>query len=410
MKRDYGCDPWSGLAPAVDAHLARWDKLHRVQSSAELLSRSLNERIPDAQLTNAANMPVLENWIGFAMSYGTVNEDGTPTQQIVTTEGTTISGREAFTSDKTALITAGKFAMREHDMLAKAITHYISAEVINEINEAVSQATCDPLWDTDLIARYGFAVLEEPFYVNDLHPDTGLPTDYLWLAIRAIGWRWTDTILSGDPADLVAGQGIELFLYTTPEDYERTYLASLEDAGLGQPDGTTDGRFRSNDFMIIEVIPWMFGRQWDINDETNEHIPGFLPSPVAYQRRWFHVFQRFCWQQIIAPQVHFPKRQQQRRWESMARRKDLLDYTVLRLRRVIDPNYRHELGEGVPLDHRVKVRPFWRNQYYPSLGPARLENGRMNPESHRLIWIEEHWRGPEDAPLGAMHSATAVIR
>lgn len=412
MKRDYTCEPWSGLAPAVDAHLARWDKLHRVQQDAKLMERSLHERIPNDRLEQAMNTVVMKAWVGFAMSYGTVDAEGKPTQQLVTMEGTTISGRERFQSNDTAMIMASKFALHEYEMLDKAITHYVSHEVVAEINDAVTQAKCDPLWETDLLARNGFAVLEEPFYINDLHPDTGITTDYLWIAIRAFGWRYTDTILSGDPADLTKGQGIELFLYTTPEDYERTYLASLEDAGLDHESLHRHSNRNDNDFMIIEVIPWMFGRQWDINDEeTVEHIPGFLPPAVAYQRRWFHTFCRFCWQQIIAPQVHMPKRPQQRRWEHMAKRKERLDYTVLRLRRVIDPNHvAYEGGGGVPLDHRVRVRPHPRNQYFPSLGPARLPDGRMNPASHRIIWIESHWRGPEDAPLGAMHSATSVVR
>lgn len=38
-------------------------------------------------------------------------------------------------------------------------------------------------------------------------------------------------------------------------------------------------------------------------------------------------------------------------------------------------------------DHRWKVRGHWRNQWYPSRGV------------HRPKWIEEHVRGPEDAPL-----------
>lgn len=75
----------------------------------------------------------------------------------------------------------------------------------------------------------------------------------------------------------------------------------------------------------------------------------------------------------------------------------------------VDPNYQ-PTGMGIPLEHRVKVRGHWRRVYVRSLGPARLEDGTMNPDSHRLTWIESHWRGPEEGQLGAMHSATSVIR
>lgn len=36
---------------------------------------------------------------------------------------------------------------------------------------------------------------------------------------------------------------------------------------------------------------------------------------------------------------------------------------------------------------RFPVRGFWRNHWYPKR------------EVHRPLWIEEHWRGPEDAPI-----------
>ena len=34
------------------------------------------------------------------------------------------------------------------------------------------------------------------------------------------------------------------------------------------------------------------------------------------------------------------------------------------------------------------------------MGPARLADGRMDPETHRLNWIEEYWQGPEDGEHG----------
>jgi hypothetical protein len=119
---------------------------------------------------------------------------------------------------------------------------------------------------------------------------------------------------------------------------------------------------------------------------------------------------RLCWQEIVVRRPHHETRAERRRWDRMAQRKPLLDYTVLRLRREFDPNPSPPTGMGVPLDHRVLVRPHSKRQWYPSLGPARLPDGSFNPDSHRLIWVEEHWRGPEGAPIGAMHHATAVTR
>ncbi|MFI9558839.1 hypothetical protein [Nonomuraea endophytica] len=43
--------------------------------------------------------------------------------------------------------------------------------------------------------------------------------------------------------------------------------------------------------------------------------------------------------------------------------------------------------QGRKLAVRVPVRGFWRNQWYPSR------------QVHRPLWIDPHWRGPEDAPI-----------
>ena len=159
------------------------------------------------------------------------------------------------------------------------------------------------------------------------------------------------------------------------------------------------------------MIPWRFGVEWSPrDDDINYHIPGTVPSPVAFQRRWFFAFMRLCWQEIIVRHATHEPRQAHRRWERFAKRKELLDYTTLRLRRIVDPYYT-PTGMGLPLDHRVKVRAHWHYAYCSSLGgPARLPDGTMDPATHRLVWIESYWKGPEDGPIGAMHPATSVTR
>ena len=371
-----------------------------------MLSRSLTDMsVTKEQIQKAVNMPMLQGWMMFAMSYGLTSKNGMPMQTGGIHEGSTIAGREMFEADKVAIPQAGNFAIREHDMLARAVTHYVSAEIVNEISLAVSTSTCDPLFETDLFTPVGFAVLEEPYLINDLDEDTGITTTDVWLAVRAFGWRRVEGIAHAEDNEMKPG--IELFIYTTPEDYVASYVASQADRGR-----TIEHPNISDGFLIIDVIPWRFGSQWDINDDesSSEYVPGFLIEPVAYQRKWFHTFMRFCWQEIISKQRHFPSRPEQKRWDRMAKRKDMLDFTVLRLRRMVDTEHVAYEGGGVPLEHRVKVRAHWTRQFYPSLGPARLPDGRMNPDSHRLIWIESYWKGPEDGPIGPMHSATSVIR
>lgn len=59
---------------------------------------------------------------------------------------------------------------------------------------------------------------------------------------------------------------------------------------------------------------------------------------------------------------------------------------VVDLRRKV-PSFGSSGGPGSRQEYRCKVRGHWRNQWYPSRGV------------HRPKWIEEHVRGPEDAPI-----------
>jgi len=103
--------------------------------------------------------------------------------------------------------------------------------------------------------------------------------------------------------------------------------------------------------------------------------------------------------------VTVPERVPRGIWRD-AERKGLMhrDVKVMLLRRAYE---RHEVE---PTGRQMKVRSItdghWKNQYYRSMGPARLEDGNMNPESHRQIWISPYVRGPEGAPF--IHPDKAV--
>jgi hypothetical protein len=121
---------------------------------------------------------------------------------------------------------------------------------------------------------------------------------------------------------------------------------------------------------------------------------------------------RLMWQRIIAPEPYFPKRAEMRRADRF-RGKLPLDgerYKVVHLRRYeglwqTEPVHRGERG---PMRYKVIVRGHPRNQYYPSLGPARNPDGTWNEDSHRTIWIDPHMRG--DGVLILKHAVSAIIR
>lgn len=400
---------WSGIGPAVDAHLFKWSEAGKAKQLVDsVLATTGNSK---QAVRNLMDTDIGSRWITFGMSYGIVDDDGKPMVSQLFMEGTTITGRERFDGDNVAIMQGAMLAAREYNMLSSATSHYISAEVVDEVNLAASMAQPEPLYEMDLFTPCGFAVLEKPLIVNDLDPDTGAPRDDVFVWVRAIGWQRHGGIAS--VKDGTIKEGVSLFLYTTPEDYREGYVTSMLNAGLTVK-GFDEHGFeeipwdREDRLLPLEVIPWAFGSEWAVRNEVG-YRPGTVPSPVGHQRRWFYAFMRLCWQQIIVPHRSERDRAQHRRWQHMAKRKELLDYSVLRLRRHVDPNYEPS-GMGLPLEHRVKVRAHWRYQYHPSLGVARLPDGTMDPESHRWIWVEAFWKGPEGAPIGAMHPATSVVR
>ena len=430
-------NPWSGLAPAVDAHLERWRIIRRIQAATKATvggeTEAERDRNARRALVQVADTDAGRRWLVFARSYGLPGTDGKPqpsfklvdrdtgeevedldeatamrAQTATFGDGSTVSGREQFVDTGASLSTGLLLLQREYMMLDAATTHYVSAEVIDEVTFAAEESFPEPLFPTDMITPAGFAVLEKPLRIVDLHVDTGLPDPRVHTDIRAIGWHAHDGIRS--PKDDTTGMGVTLFCYTTPRDYLDGYVEEAKAAYGRENDGWAEENDVEGPFMPLEVIPWRFGAEWEPRpDDIAFHIPGTVPSPVAYQRRWFFAFMRLCWQEIIVRRAEPVGRHEHRRWDRMAQRKELLDYTTLRLRRVVDPDY-EPTGMGVPLDHRVKVRAHWRRQWIASLGPARLPDGTMDPATHRLVWIEAHWRGPEDGPIGALHSATVVTR
>lgn len=400
------------MAPAVDAHLQRWGEIQRAAPIAARISQH-PELIEQAYAAD-----VLASWIVFARSYGLPDKDGNPqavervggviTEVPTIAEGTTIVGRQQMMNSERSTIVGCGLALREAEMLSAATTHYVSAEVINEVTAAAELASPEPLWRTDVFTPAGFAVLETPLIIEDFDPDSGATSDQFHVWIRAIGWHVHPGIARKDEdgSMFTLGDGVTLFTYTTDLDWHDGYEQDLIKGDRDVPEIPFDRTY----VLPVEVAPWRFGTVWTTRSDVR-HKPGTVPGPVGFQRRWFMAFMRLCFQQIIVRHPHHPKRPEARRWEQLSTRKGkpILDYSVLRLRREVDPSYRPE-HTGAPLEYQQKVRGHWKHTYIRSLGPARLPDGTMNPESHRLIWVESYWRGPEDGPVGRLHWATSVTR
>ena len=391
---------WQGIGGAVDAHLARLGQANRGVAIARKIH--YDKDVSDETLRQHVGNEWGWRWALFSASYGHVGPDGKPIIELGIREGQTISGREQFTASEVAVNQGAHLAVREHRMLTRATSHYISANVIDEINIFASVAEPEPLFETDLFTRDGFAVLEKPLVMPDLDGTTGRVHPTITTYIRAIGWSREDAIYSN--VDDQFHPGVSIFVYTTAEDYENGFYRTSKEAGI---DAYDPEMVADNGVVPVEVVPWCFGVNWTARDEA-EYVPGTVPIPIAMERRWFMAFMRLCWQDIVVRKVHRPDRPTRRRWERLAKGK-MLDYSVLRLRREVDPNYKPRYT-GTALNYRRHTRGYPMRVHLKSKGPARLPDGRMDPHTHRLIWIEPYWSGPEDGPLGPTHKATAVVR
>jgi hypothetical protein len=129
-------------------------------------------------------------------------------------------------------------------------------------------------------------------------------------------------------------------------------------------------------------------------------------------RRWFLSFTRLTWQRLVVAEDLKASRAERRRWERAGKPLEDGYMKVLQLRRRERPLHVSQEDEEREwtLNHRIIVRGHWRRQWYSSMGEARNEDGSMNPESHRLIWVEPHVRGPDDRPLVLGASISAVVR
>lgn len=398
---------WSGLGPAYNAHMRRLS----LSKDDCLFTAVQAQRQGFVTARSNSAHPVLKQWSNFARTWGTpvggnVNP-GLSYRDGTVDEGSTIVGREQFRYDPVQRgETTLKLMSYEHEMLHNAVTHYIAGNIVSKLSDAAELAEPEPIFDTDLTSMHGFAVLEWPILLPDFHPDTGELDPEIVMPIRAIGWSVVDGILSGPSDARTVGRGIMMFAYTTPDDYISYYVKSMQKKGIEvqMPEGS-----KRDDFIPIDVLPWAFGTSWS-GRESVDHQDTTVPMSVAFVRRWFLSLMRFTWQTLLVPSPEFPSKKVSSQWASLAKFRPHNDCTVMRLRRVVNPDGYEHGGTGVPLDHQVRVRGHWRRQWFRSLGPAYDDDGVWNPNSHRLVWIDDHWRGPEDAPVGAVRHATLVVR
>jgi hypothetical protein len=397
-------ESWSGPARALTVHLNEWEDSHREVAWIKQHSGKRLRIDPDRP-----NLPRrLRRWYRFAATYGMPEND--PSH-----DGATNAAQERFDLDPQRQVDlALQFHAIEHEALSLGQTLYVSAPVIEEVSAIADAADPEPLFPTDMLAPAGFGVLERPITIVDLHPDTGEVHDELLLPLRAFAWRVSPQIMDPDTGEF--GDGIRMIWYTDEAAYREVYGASLERLGMsiGTPDPVL---YPPGDIWPVEFAPWKFGRSWQQRRVYDPDGPaaGAVPEGVGYQRRWLFALMRLCWQTYLITEPYRPRRPELRRMKHTALEDGYVK--VLRMRRA---EYAHpptaDGSSEVPeeyrnrLRYRLRTRGHWRRVHVKSLGPARLADGSMDPATHRLRWVDDYWRGPEDAPEVDSYDVTAVVR
>lgn len=409
-------DRWSGPGLALDTHLREWADCDRVL-------REVDAALAHGELAVTPASPYrLRLWLGFARTYAfnqfNYNDDGAsngaiepPSDWPPRYPSADAAARATDRQEERQRIGAGTlgFLRGEHDALSGP-TFYVSESVVDTVTYIASQAEPEPLFPTDLITPAGFAVFEHPWIVPDLHPDTGEVCHDLLLPVRAVAWHATTV---GDPDEGgKPGDGVSVTWYCDIESWREVYAPSYEAVmGAVATSGLDGSHWRPGYLMPIEVNPWKFGRSWSVDPDPQGWLAGKQNENAGTQRRWFFAWQRLMWQRLIRTEPIRPHRAAARR---LLRANFPGDgyVRVLHYRRYDTPPGREDeaMEPGFTLNRRVRVRGHWRRVHVKSLGAARLPDGSMDPATHRLTWIDEHWRGPEEGPMFDGHDVYGVVR
>jgi hypothetical protein len=156
----------------------------------------------------------------------------------------------------------------------------------------------------------------------------------------------------------------------------------------------------------IDFYPWSY---FTVNYETpvHERISKFEVDQIGggyaakdwprHEMAWIYVAFHTMAQRLASIIQHRAPRADRRR-EAKAGRPEPPDTRVVYLRRMLQDKVSERAVDKVDWQWRWKVKPHWRNQFYPS------EN------THRWIMIDEYEKGPEDKPLKLQNVAYIAKR
>lgn len=254
---------------------------------------------------------------------------------------------------------------------------YVNEQVVDLVTYAAETARPEPLNPADLFVGEGFALLEKPVYLVDVHGKKA--------CFRAFAWG---PVMTSD------GEQLHISLYAhmdddddyTPrlrEEFERRAAESGVDpreAWLGTW-GSALSLFHAALFPwdeVPELVQTVSGEKEVAEDAADQAALNLW--------RFTQSFFRLAEQRVItyAPGAGDRHARKRMRRLSPRGREEVL---VVTLRRPVARRNPDAEEQAVAWTRRWLVQGHWRMQWYPSLG------------EHRQKWIETYVKGPEDMPL-----------
>lgn len=397
---------------AVQAHTDRIEAINRA------LHWLPNSSVRGIAISAGTSQAILDNRLGpkkTALSKGSLYLLGEHDLLNGPTSNAQVLDEHA--TEEERILVASSSAVCERFQLSNPTT-FVGSEIIDLISIAANDLGDEPLRRTDVYEPSGFIYLEKPLVVKvpgAFYKDGVISRgedDGETIGIRGISWmvdhrsviprekRPEDSmIISADESEIhvpVEGRGgIRLNVYTDLGCLR--YITGITDWPDTMPDRT---------LILSQITAWAFDVEWRTiesgEEASNVDENGVLTcaGDLTVVRKFVLSLWRFMWQELVVRETGEVPRHVRKGMARALDRKDPI--TILKLRR--HKNSADGTGDGSRLDYRLLVRGHWRNQWYRSLGPA------DDPASHRMIWIDPHVRGPEDAPFRTKPKVTAVVR
>ena len=269
---------------------------------------------------------------------------------------------------------------------------FVSAEMCALVDAAMGSFQPEMLMPYDLLTPCGFILYEQPFDVPDRFDRP----------VTVAGFSWQPCLSTAMSERL--GEMFGTVPVTGRQDAaarllkalgEEDYLNRADDAPGGNGIVLTVYQLAENIEGIpgaplvvpLHFTPWYFGMSFDGNDVDMHGVK-------TGAEWWWKILQttfRLMQQPLSTRYLLRPDKAGRREMQ----RANLVDRDVIvvRLRREQHPGITDGPRGEANYSHRFIRHGHWRNQHYPSLGPA------SDPRAHRQIYIADTIVGDDSLPL-----------